>query len=104
MPPRKQKVDKAGLRALIRKHGIRFEGPVPRRNWPERYAHHFQTIRDISRVWYDEYKTDRTIPRNRRSEFKKRANHLRELAYHLLDDVNTNESTWREFEPYVLQR
>ncbi|KAH7067282.1 hypothetical protein BKA63DRAFT_521878 [Paraphoma chrysanthemicola] len=104
MPPRKQQVEKAELRALIREHGIRFEGPVPQRNWPKRYAHHFQTIRDISRVWYDEYKADRTIPRKRRSEFKKRANHLREMAYHLLDDVKTNESTWRDFEPYVLQR
>ncbi|KAH7083964.1 hypothetical protein FB567DRAFT_530338 [Paraphoma chrysanthemicola] len=104
MPPRKQQVEVAELRALIREHGIRFEGPVPRRNWPKRYAHHFQTIRDISRVWYDEYKADRTISRKRRSDFKKRANHLREMAYHLLDDVKTNEPTWRDFEPYVLQR
>ncbi|KAF1934944.1 hypothetical protein EJ02DRAFT_516710 [Clathrospora elynae] len=104
MPPRKQKPTKQELRALIREHGIRFKGPIPQKQWPERYAHHFQTIHEISRVWYDEYKSDSSIPKERRRAFKKRVNHLGELASRLLDDVNTNESTWREFEPYVLQR
>ena len=104
MPPRKQKLSKRELRELIRKHGIRFEGPIPQKDWPWRYAHHFQAIRKISRVWYDDYKVDHCIPRERRKAFKNRINHLRKWAYRLLDDVNTNESEWRDFEPYILQR
>jgi hypothetical protein len=104
MPPRKQQLSRREVRALIRGHGIRFEGPVPQKRWPQTYAHHFHTIRQISRIWYDDYKCDRNIPKARRRDFKKRANRLREFAYHLLDDVNINESTWREFEPLILQR
>lgn len=104
MPPRKEKLPKLEFRQLIRNYGIRFEGPVPPREWPDQHKHHFQVIREISTIRYDDYKVNERIPKERRKDFQKRVNYLREKAYNLLDDVKANEATWRELELSILKR
>ena len=104
MPPKKEKLSKEELRQLIRKHGIRLEGPVPPKDWPKEHEHHFRTIRHIESIRYDDYKINHQIPKERRVDFQERANNLREKAYDLLDDEKVNESTWRDLEVTILKR
>ncbi|KAF2181384.1 hypothetical protein K469DRAFT_692222 [Zopfia rhizophila CBS 207.26] len=104
MPPRKEKLPKEDFRQLIRNYGIRFEGPVPPKVWPSQHKHHFQAIRKIDTIQYDDYKVNQLIPKERREDFRNRVNYLREKAYNLLDDVKANEATWRELELSILKR
>lgn len=105
MPPKKVKPSKERLRELIREHNIRLEGPVPPKNWPPPYRHHFQAVRDIAAIRYDDYKANDSIEKEQRAEYRKRANILREKAYSLLQDVKINESTWRlAIEHHVMGR
>jgi hypothetical protein len=104
MPPKKEKLSREEFRQLSRDYGIRFKGPVATEQWPDRHKHHFQAIRRIDAIRYDDYKANPRIPKERREDFRKRVSHLRERAYNLLDDVKTNEATWRELEPSILKR
>lgn len=104
MPPRKEKLSKEEFRQLIHDKGIRFEGPVPPKEWPNQHKHLFQAIRKIDAIRYDDYKVDSRIPKERRKDFQKRIRYLREKAYFFLDDVKANEATWRELELSILKR
>jgi hypothetical protein len=104
MPPKKEKLSKVQLRELRLKKGIRLEGPIPSRLWPDEHKHHFQAIRSIEEIRYEKYQVTRDIPKDRRHDFKERVKYLRERAYSLLEDINTNESTWRELETFVFKR
>lgn len=104
MPPKKRTTPKVELRELIRKHRIRFRGPVPSGHWPDEYKHHFQTIRQIDTIRYEEYISDQKKPKWHREDLKRRVNYLRKRSYHLLDDVKVNEATWRELEVEILKR
>jgi hypothetical protein len=104
MPPKKQQLSRAEFQSLIQDHGIRIKGPVPPKEWPDQYKHHFLAIRQINTIRYDDYKSDRRISKRRTSYFKEQIAMLRERAYHFLDDANTNEATWRELEQPILER
>lgn len=95
MPPKKEKLSKEQVRDLLRNYGIRFEGPVPPRDWPSEHERHFHAIRDISYIRYDDYKHNRNVERERRRLYKQRANKLRQKASDLLEDLSINEATWR---------
>jgi hypothetical protein len=104
MPPRREKLSKVEFRQLIRKKRIRFEGPVPPRQWPNEHKHHFEVVRTISDVRYDIYNTSQNIPETHRHDFRERVHYMRKRAYELLDDITTNEPTWRELETLVFKR
>lgn len=104
MSPRKQHLSKEKLQSLTRQHGIRFEGPRPPKDWPDQYKHLFLAVRNIGAILYDDYKTNRRTSKDSISYFKGRVSKLRQRSYHLLDDVKTNEATWREFEQPILER
>ncbi|KAH7385875.1 hypothetical protein BKA66DRAFT_548583 [Pyrenochaeta sp. MPI-SDFR-AT-0127] len=104
MPPRKDKLSKVEFRELIRNHGIRFEGPLPPKNWPDEYQNHFHAIRYIGHIQYEDYMVDHRVPKGQRRIFKERINYLRKRSYELLDDAKANEATWRELEQPILKR
>jgi len=104
MPPKKDKLSKVEFRSLVRQHGIRFKGPVPPRDWPPEYQPHFQIIRSIDTIRYDDYRTNKLIPRQRKEEFRNRVRILRAKTYDFLDDAAVNESTWRELEQLIFKR
>lgn len=104
MPPKREKPSKQKLHELLREHRVRLEGPAPPKDWPGNYRHHFQAIRDIESTRYDDYKLDRSIPRSRGKDYRGRAYFLRTRAYDLLDNIQTNESTWRDLEVQILHR
>jgi hypothetical protein len=104
MPPRREKLSDVEYHQLRRNKGIRFEGPVPRWQWPNEHKHHFEVVRTIADVRYDTYTVNQNVPDARRHDFKERVKYLRERAYQLLDDVKTNEATWRELEIPVFKR
>lgn len=103
MPPKKKQTP-TELRELIHNHGIRFKGPVPPRMWPIEFSHHFQAIRDIEKMRYDDYKRDPLISKEKRKYFKERVHHITMLSYNLLDDVAPNEATWRVLEDPIFER
>jgi hypothetical protein len=105
MPPRKEKLTPAQLHELVRDYGIRMEGPVPPRHWPEQYKHHFQAVRTIEDLRYETYMytNDSPIPSKQRNEYKSRVRELRNRVYKLLDDVRANEPTWRDLEQPIFQ-
>lgn len=104
MAPRKNTLTHAEFRSLIDKYRIRFYGPAPPGKWPQEHRHHFQIIRDIGSVLYDNYRANEEIPQERRDDFKKRVRDIRGKAYKFLDNIKTNESTWRELEIPILRR
>lgn len=94
MPQKKPKTRE--LRILAVKYGINFEGPVPPSQWPKRYKHLFQVIRDISSNRYDEYEKRTDLnPRLQRKQIT-RVRELRLSASALRKDVESNEDTWRD--------
>ncbi|PVI00855.1 hypothetical protein DM02DRAFT_728324 [Periconia macrospinosa] len=88
---------------LVCEKKIDFEGPAPPKDWPNQYQHLFQSIREIDRIRYDDYKVDKRVEKRRLKKLKERVATLRERAYKALDDVNTNETKWRELETIVFQ-
>ncbi|KAF2818783.1 hypothetical protein CC86DRAFT_460914 [Ophiobolus disseminans] len=104
MPPKKETPPKIEYRQLVREKGIRFEGPAPPRDWPTEFKRHFQVIRSIESTRYEDYRTDRSIPRSRRLEFCDRVRYFRNKVYDFLDDTSVNETTWRELEQKILER
>ena len=104
MPPKTKLTIREELLALIKDHNIHFDGPVPPRQWPSQYRHHFQVIHEIGRVRYAEYKLDKKVPRGRVKDFRNRVYSLREKAYHFLDNPSLNETTWRDLEQPILKR
>ena len=103
MPPRKKKPTKEEFYQLTRDYNIRFEGPVPPRDWPGQYKHLFYTVRKIDTIRYDDYKTNSRILKERREKFRVRVNTLRQKAYTFLNDVKTNETTWRDLERPIFE-
>jgi hypothetical protein len=103
MPPRKETLSPAELRKLRNKHGIRMRGPVPPKEWPPNHKHHFQAVRTIGDLHYETYRDDVAISSKQREIYKLRARKLRNRAHDLLDDVKTNESTWRILETPIFE-
>ncbi|KAF2707544.1 hypothetical protein K504DRAFT_535194 [Pleomassaria siparia CBS 279.74] len=104
MPPKRKPLSKEKLTQLTHDYGIRFEGPVPPKYWPDKHQHLFHNIHKIHKIRYDDYKVDSRILKKQREKFRTRVSHLTRKAYRFLDDVNTNESTWRELESSILER
>lgn len=104
MAARKQSQNKDQLRELIHDHNIRFRGPVPQNEWPEDHKHHFEAIYSISFTRYTEYMKIPRIATSKKQWFQNCVHHLRQRCFDLLDDGSTNESTWRELEPFILAR
>lgn len=95
MPPRKTKPDKELLKRLVDDYSISFEGPVPPKQWPIRYSHLFQVIRDISANRYDEYIKRTDIDPKAVRKQKSRVRDLRIRASSLRTDYGIEEGTWR---------
>ena len=92
MAPRKEQLSPERLRDLIEQYNIKFRGPTLTKSWPTRYKHLFQQIRKIGITLYEDYidSIDNV------EEQRLRATHLRDQAHKLLQDINTNEDTWRD--------
>jgi hypothetical protein len=103
------KLTQEELRQLIEEHNISFEGPIPPREWPERYRHTFEEIRGIENLRI-EAATSRTdddhavaqVPAQ--WQLKRRAIWLSRVAWRCRRE-RANEAQWRhETEPVVLAR
>ncbi|CAI6338264.1 unnamed protein product [Periconia digitata] len=106
MPPRKEKVAKDGddFKHLMESFSIKFEGPVPPKQWPPLYSHHFAVIRNIFSTRYDDYMAQTDVDAKRKEVQRKRVEKLRRIAYGLRPDLHINESTWRaKVEPVVIE-
>lgn len=113
MAPRRQKgVDKANKdskrRDLITAYDIVFDGPIPRRKWPSRYAPIFQKIRDIESVKYEDYieilTSQQTETHDSLRPIPERVAELIRVAYDMRNSL-ANEATWRSHtEHLVLNR
>lgn len=105
MPPKKAKLTKEHLKGLVNECNIKFEGPVPPRQWPSQYSYLFHVIRDIWANRYDDYKERIDIDQK---TIRKQRNRVRDLctnASRLRTDFRTNEDTWRALiEPLVFRR
>jgi len=95
MAPKKEKLSKERFKELMTEHKIIFEGTVPPNKWPMQYKHHFHVIREIWATRYDEYKKRTDIDKRSIKKQKDRVKHLCRIARDLLQDIKTNESTWR---------
>lgn len=95
MHPRKKNRTKADLPNLLRKHEIKFEGPLQPSKWPPQQKHLFLVIRDIWATRYDEYMNRAGIDKRIIKKQQDRVRDLRKNAYMLRNDVDNNEDTWR---------
>jgi hypothetical protein len=98
MPPKKDQLSPVDLRQKAHDHGIRFHGPVPPSAWPDEYRHNFEVIRALQFLRYEEYMNIERIPTSRKADYKKRVKDLRMKVGYLLQDINPNESSWRDLE------
>lgn len=100
MPRRKEPCPPEYLRELISDHQIRFSGPIPQKNWPAEHTIHFETIRGISRLWYDEFENggdlDSLSVIKTKMRIKKRVENLRRRADHCRH-IRANEDTWKDY-------
>ncbi|KAF1949104.1 hypothetical protein CC80DRAFT_555718 [Byssothecium circinans] len=95
MPPTKKKPSKEVVRDLLFQHKILFEGRASPNQWPRQHQHHFQVIRDISALRYDQWEGDERIDIARRISYGNRVRNLSGQARALLNDLHVNEDTWR---------
>jgi hypothetical protein len=96
--------EKELLRQRIRDYGIVFEGPRPSQQWPSHYAGVFSKIHNIDRVRFDEYRPDENRGLLAVAQVKDRVVTLNEIAYHLRQN-RENEQTWRlQTEPLIMSR
>jgi hypothetical protein len=96
--------EKELLRQLIKDYGIVFEGPRPPQQWPSHYAGVFSEIHNIGRVRFDEYSPGENRGLLTVAQVKDRVVTLNEIAYHLRQNKD-NEQTWRlETEPLIMSR
>jgi hypothetical protein len=107
--PKKEKLSNAELRQeqrqLAQQYDITFDGPVPPERWPVRYRHLFNVVRDIGSNRFDEYKQNSDISREIREQQEERVKRLCIHAKRLRNDLNINESTWRDqIEKPVIER
>ena len=98
MPPKKDQLSPVDLREKAHSHGIRLPGPAPPSAWPDEHKHNFEVIRALQFLRYEEYKDTERIPTSRKAAYQKRVKALRQKVRYLLQDVNPNESSWRELE------
>jgi hypothetical protein len=110
MPPRKQDDPVARMlyrRDLINKYDIVFEGPIPSREWPVRYASIFGKFREIEDIKYESYATNlssRPGANHFPSPITERVAELIRVAYDQRNSL-ANEATWRNAtENLVLKR
>jgi hypothetical protein len=104
MPPKKDQLSPVDLRQKAHDHGIRFHGPVPPSAWPDEYRHNFEVIRALQFLRYEEYTHIERIPTRRKADYQKRVKDLRMKVRYLLEDVDPNESSWRELERPIFDR
>jgi hypothetical protein len=104
MPPKTAKLSGIKLREFSHENGICVRGYVLPTQWPTAHKHHFQAIRTIGDLHYDIYKEDERIPDQQRKHCTNRAQHLRDQVADLLDEIRSNEATWRELEKTVFER
>lgn len=102
------KLTQEELRQLIEEYNISFEGPLPPREWPERYRQTFEEIRGIGNLRIEastsrsENNTLGQIPAQ--WQLKRRAIWLSRVAWRCRRE-RANEAQWRqETEPVVLAR
>lgn len=100
MAPRKEKDSKERLRDRINECNIKFEGPVPQGYWPEQYRHHFDIIRKICAMSYEEY----AQRHDKDPQMITWVRDLRNKASGLRKNLSINEATWREVEPIIFKR
>lgn len=96
MPPKKARLTKEQLKRLVDDYNIKFEGPVPPKQWPTKYSHLFQVIRDIWANRYDDYKDRTDLDQKTIRKQKARVRDLRTNASRLRTDFAINENTWRD--------
>ncbi|SRR6266487_2587631 len=103
------KLTQEELRQLIEEYGISFEGPIPRREWPERYRQTFEDIRGIENLRIE---ASTSLIENNHTvgeipaqwQLKRRATWLSRVAWRCRRE-RANEAQWRqETEPVVLAR
>ncbi|KAF4633227.1 hypothetical protein G7Y89_g4891 [Cudoniella acicularis] len=96
MAPKKANLPKEQLQKLVADYNLKFEGPVPPKQWPTQYSHLFQVIRNIWANRYDDYiiRTDTDQKTVRRQ--KARVRDLRTNVSRLRTDFGINEDIWRD--------
>lgn len=105
MPPKKDKLTKEELRKLVEQYNIVLEGPAPPKAWPIRFNNHFQTIRDISAIKYDDYVRRQDLSWRIMRKQKERVRDLRTKAGRLRRENKVNEDTWRDaIEKPIMER
>jgi len=97
--PRKQsnakKASKPPTKWDLEQFDIRFEGPVPPTEWPGRYRHHFQVIRDIWANRYDNYSQRIGGAQKAVNKYRNRVKTIVDEAATFRENTGRNESTWR---------
>jgi hypothetical protein len=94
MPPKRPNKQQQ-LRIHVENHDIKFEGPVPPSQWPDRYKHLFQVIHNIWSNRYDDYEKRTDVDARIKRSQCARVRDLRINASRLRVDVESNEDTWR---------
>ena len=102
---KKENLSPLQMRDLIEEYDIEFRGPLSRSQWPPRYVHIFEVIRDIGLMEFDEYKPEKNGATNWKfvDEIKRRAIEVVEMARKDRSE-RVNEDTLRDTEPLVLYR
>jgi len=96
MAPRKEPLSPERLRDLLEQYNIIFRGPTLTKSWPPQHKHLFQHIRKIGTTLYEDYIDSIDIEPQIVEKQRSRATDLRNQAHKLLQDINTNEGTWRD--------
>ena len=92
------------LGALIRQYRINFEGPLPPSDWPAPYAETFQTIRNIGRLQYEDYRPNEWKTVHDVEEAKRSVRKINRTAYSCRRQ-RLNEDGWRlRTEPRIVSR
>jgi hypothetical protein len=91
-------------RSLIEEYGIRFDGPIPSKDWPTQYVDIFRPIHDIKSLKYEEYSPNERRAMITVAEIKDRVARLNRIAY-TCRMHQENEATWRGLaEPDIVSR
>lgn len=83
-----------GLRQLIAKYNIVFEGPSRPQKWPLRYASIFARIHDIRRIEFDEYGPSENRGLLTVTQLKRAVVHINHAANRCLK-ARSNDWEWR---------
>lgn len=104
MRPRKVRPVKNKYAEICREKGIRLRGSVRRDNWPREHRHHFQAIYSIGSTQFEQYIGNQEIPQERRTTVENDVVSLTQKVNDLLNDIQTNEATWRRLERDILHK